>query len=376
MILRGISIFCVFLTLLVAGPLAHGLELKVWQPAGYDFSFVIPVRDGETPAQAVENYLTTLESKPDMKSYARTFREHVKSSTFADLPVNSEKVMALGMTTTIKPDALNDHVPQPAKMHRLMDPVTSRGAVGYVYPAGSTLGLNEAERAEFQKLLATKFDLLLSPGGYDIDPTQYGHPNTKSEGVRPNLDEDQVRILRSYMKDSHGFYFGICRGAQAGAVAQGCPLIQHLPDEVGTTVRHGANATNSDPGTHRVRKLKVPRNSPTARVFGSDKEFTTTQSIHHQAANPKLKSKGVRITAISPEDKVVEMMEYLDERRNIKGMGAQYHPERDTNDVKNRVYSVVYEEAEKARDRRLGRAGPLRGHPKPYNSCALNFSSL
>lgn len=114
-ILRSIFQSCVFFTLLLAGPAAHSLELKVWQPAGYDFSFVIPVRDGETPAQAVENYLTTLESKPDMKSYARTFREHVKSSTFTDLPSNPEKVMALGMTTTIKPDALNDHVPSPPR---------------------------------------------------------------------------------------------------------------------------------------------------------------------------------------------------------------------------------------------------------------------
>src|SRR3954463_9722571 len=81
-------------------------------------------------------------------------------------------------------------------------------------------------------------DGLLLAGGGDVQPTTDGaaaHPTF--DPAEPGRDEYEFELVRrAFERDLP--LFAICRGIQVLNVARGGSLIQHIPDEVGTTVDH------------------------------------------------------------------------------------------------------------------------------------------
>lgn len=157
-------------------------------------------------------------------------------------------------------------------------------------------------------------DLLVLPGGADVDPTRYGQEPSLYTG-NPNI------ILEYFDKFKLPKYIelgtnilGICRGMQSLAVTFGASLIQEI-------------------GAHEYSTKS--RSELSHKVFIEDEDFPVeftkkhakgryieTNSLHHQAVDESSTIKTpIKITG-KTEDGTVEMI-----RIGSNIVGVQYHPE-------------------------------------------------
>ncbi len=183
-----------------------------------------------------------------------------------------------------------------------------------------------APPADTAKLIAGCQGVLLPGSGADVNPHKYGQDPIEecaaSDVARENVDE----LL---LQDAHNMgkpILAICFGTQMLNVWRGGTLVQHL---AGVPVNHAAGravavahtaavvpdsllgqiATVEDP-PERDGLLRLPINSS-----------------HHQSVDTP--GDGLRISARSPEDGVVEAIEGTPE--GVGGnfvLGVQWHPER------------------------------------------------
>jgi putative glutamine amidotransferase len=81
----------------------------------------------------------------------------------------------------------------------------------------------------------TDLDLLVLPGGADVNPLRYNEPpgfyTDKPDIVKEYFD---VFVLPKYIEQRTPI-FGICRGAQTIAISFGCSLLQHMYHETNTS---------------------------------------------------------------------------------------------------------------------------------------------
>ena len=154
-----------------------------------------------------------------------------------------------------------------------------------------------------------KFDGLLLPGGWDVNPSRYGKTLIPQETVDDELDSIQFAVLEDFLRAGKPV-LGICRGHQLLNVAFGGTLIQDLP---------GAENHRSLPdGADNVHPVSLVPGSSLYRIYGSS---CPVNSSHHQGVERL--AKGFRITARS-EDGVVEAIEH----ESLPVWGVQWHPER------------------------------------------------
>src|ERR1700694_5190181 len=89
-------------------------------------------------------------------------------------------------------------------------------------PAPAELGAGDTER------LLSGIDGLLMPGGWDVDPGEYGEAREGAEeGVDPALARTESALGRGAVAGGVPV-FGICRGQQVINVALGGSLMQHI----------------------------------------------------------------------------------------------------------------------------------------------------
>ena len=113
-------------------------------------------------------------------------------------------------------------------------------------------------------------------------------------------------VIRRYASSKP--ILGICRGEQLLNVVLGGSLIQDIPTQVDTVVKHSGGA---------LHRIGVEKGSVLYKLFGEDS--LTVNSSHHQAVNRV--APGVRVTAHAP-DGIVEAYEYGD-----RLIAVQFHPE-------------------------------------------------
>ena len=180
------------------------------------------------------------------------------------------------------------------------------------------------------KLIADCQGILLPGSGADVNPQKYGQetdPETApADPARENVDE----LL---LQDAHNMgkpIFTICFGTQMLNVWRGGTLIQHL---TGMPVNHKAGRTVGVAHTASVAadsllgSLAAAQNPPTEAGFLR----LPVNSSHHQAIG--IAGDGLRVTARSPEDGVVEAIENTPDA--VGGpfvLGVQWHPERTFDD--------------------------------------------
>jgi putative glutamine amidotransferase len=169
------------------------------------------------------------------------------------------------------------------------------------------LRVTGVEPAETAALLG-QFDGFLLPGGWDIDPAEYGEPpQREAELVDHQLDRMEIALVRAAV-EARTPVFGICRGQQLINVALGGSLWQHIEG-------HDMHGHPRDLLAHSVT---IDAHSGMAKAVRDS--TVMVNSLHHQAV--KQPADGLRVTARSP-DGVIEALESPDGAV----IAVQCHPE-------------------------------------------------
>lgn len=160
-------------------------------------------------------------------------------------------------------------------------------------------------------------DAVLLSGGVDIDPERYGaerHPATQKPDT--GRDEAEMALVRWAVDDDHPL-LGICRGNQVLNVALGGTLIQDIPSQVSSPLRHDIDS--AQPGGHHAHEVEIDPNSRLADILGANK--VPVNSMHHQAIDQV--APALQVTACAP-DGIVEGLE-LPSKHFV--LSVQWHPE-------------------------------------------------
>lgn len=213
--------------------------------------------------------------------------------------------IAIPEPTSDEPDYNQRSLPQ------YVAAVEAAGAEAVVIPLSET-------QASVAKLLASVQGILLPGSGHDVDPARYGEtpaPETASnDAARAVVDELLLKDAFDHRKP----ILAICHGTQTLNVWRGGSLIQDLKTPV-----------NHRPGREVVEAHPVrikPGSRLTAILAHAGEPDAQVNSSHHQAIREVGNS--LRVTAVSPNDGVVEAIE-LDASDHFV-VGVQWHPERTT----------------------------------------------
>ena len=163
-----------------------------------------------------------------------------------------------------------------------------------------------ADEASAEALLKTVDGVIFS-GGPDLDPSYYGETVWNETVEIDTLRDISDLLLMRAALASRKPIMAICRGEQLMNVVLGGTLIQDIPTQVDTLVKHKG-------AWHRIG---VEKGSVLYRLFGTDS--LTVNSSHHQAV--KTLAPGIRVTAYA-DDGIIEAYEYGDQV-----IAFQFHPE-------------------------------------------------
>lgn len=153
---------------------------------------------------------------------------------------------------------------------------------------------------------------LLLSGGTDLNPRLYGSaPQPEDEPADDERDALEAGLLAEALEADLPI-LAICRGMQLCNVAHGGTLIQHLNSPI-------HRVKGGDPAA-AVHQIDVEGGTRLAAILGEG--VHGVNSRHHQAVGRI--GKGLRVTARSIPDGVVEAME-RDDRRFV--VAVQWHPE-------------------------------------------------
>jgi putative glutamine amidotransferase len=149
-------------------------------------------------------------------------------------------------------------------------------------------------------------DAVLLPGGIDVDPAAYGErPREGLKDVDAELDELELGLARAAYERRLPL-FGVCRGQQVINVALGGTLYQDLALDRATTMAH---ASPKELGRdHIAHEIEITPGSHLHAALGADR--LDVNSHHHQAV--RRVAPGLRVTALSPKDGIIEGLESED----------------------------------------------------------------
>jgi putative glutamine amidotransferase len=320
------------------------IRLVVWSPPGHMYSYVLPVREGESFPQAVARYQQGVNMNPDLRE--NIFRKPLalKNGSLSSFLLEADSPKALLLA-----NKAGDFTAAQEYLKNAALPLRSRGIKPYVLPISADLGLSQEEAAEFRSVISRKFDLLVGMGGDDAHPNLY---KEKIVYAKPDLsltrDISETNLIRDFLKEERGFYLGICRGSQLLGVISGCPLTQDI--EKITGVKGHGN------GFHPAY-IDQEASVHFSAIFPGKSEITVN-TLHHQAVQPVANSP-LRVV-LWDGNGIVEGTEL----ESGFGIGVQSHPELMPAEVKTPFFDHIAEEAKAA----YGRRHRLR--------CAETFSSI
>jgi putative glutamine amidotransferase len=170
--------------------------------------------------------------------------------------------------------------------------------VDYFSDWGDVMLLSPMKLENFEKILPL-LDLVVLPGGQDVNPLNYGAiPSSFSGSSNPYLEYFDQKMLPLVFAAKIPV-FGICRGLQTLNVAFGGTLIQNI--------NHPTSAYRTQ-DAHSVKTEK-----PLALKF-------KVNSMHHQAVN--MLGAGLEVIATS-EDGFIEAIKH----QSLPIAAVQWHPE-------------------------------------------------
>jgi gamma-glutamyl-gamma-aminobutyrate hydrolase PuuD len=155
-------------------------------------------------------------------------------------------------------------------------------------------------------------DGVVFSGGADVDPATYGadaHPLTDAPQQR--RDRGELALLQAALARDLPV-LAICRGSQLLNVLRGGDLVQHLPDEVGSSDHRQTAGVFSD------HDVTVARETRLGSLVG---EHATVKSSHHQGLGRL--GEGL-VESARAGDGTVEALEDPSKRF---ALGVLWHPE-------------------------------------------------
>ncbi len=210
---------------------------------------------------------------------------------------------------------------------------------------------NNEISAQFRKMFDNSIGVIFF-GGPDIPPSVYGEENTKSVVIDPErhyfeasflfhlLGGYQNENIKPFLEDRPDYLVtGFCLGMQTMNVATGGTLIQDIPSEIygAETAEETVNIGRENLHRNYWQEISDDDNFMGINLhtiqftdhpfFGEavkTRKYVTTRvlSSHHQAAD-KI-GKGLAVTALSPDGKIVEGIAH-NKYKNV--FAVQFHPE-------------------------------------------------
>ena len=161
-------------------------------------------------------------------------------------------------------------------------------------------------------------DGLVTIGGVDVDPAQYGEER-HARLSRTDSDRDAAEIAITRLALDQGRpLLAICRGAQVMNVACGGSLLQHIPEREPHRGPRGVDAS----GWHEVA---VKPGTLLERI--ADAGPLHVNSRHHQAITPDRLAAGLTEAGRTDEGGLT-VIEAIEAPGHPFALGVQWHPER------------------------------------------------
>lgn len=191
---------------------------------------------------------------------------------------------------------------------RYCDAIEDAGGLPIVIP-------HSRSRTQIRHLLKRIDGLLISGGGFDIDPAYYSEqPIAKLGKINRQRTFTELGAIALGLKRDLPM-LGICGGAQAINVALGGSLYQDIPTQCPAALKHQQEELSDNYG-HIV---EVARGTLLYKICRCRKLNVNT--THHQAIH-KI-GEGIAINAIAPDG----LIEGIESKNHSFVLGLQWHPE-------------------------------------------------
>jgi putative glutamine amidotransferase len=221
---------------------------------------------------------------------------------------------------------------QREKYERYCDGVRRAGGE----PVEVSLALSPDELKE----TAESLDALVLPGSpADVEPSSYRAARRPECGDSdPNREQTDFALLKHAFAE-HKPVLAICYGVQSLNVFLGGSLIQDIPSEIRTEVKHVWKTGTAEP----FHLIRIEPGSRLAQLAG--KKELRVNSSHHQSVLQV--GRGLRVTAHAP-DEVIEAVEWTGDSNWVTGV--QWNPERmiDSDSLAQALFSELVKAVHKA----------------------------
>jgi putative glutamine amidotransferase len=195
--------------------------------------------------------------------------------------------------------------------------ILNRSYVGALRGAGAEVVLLPTGSPPPSETTLRHIDGVLLPGGPDVDPQRYGEERRPElGGVDAELDRLELSLAAWAVEQGRPL-LGICRGQELVNVALGGTLYQDI--EADNASQHQHDVPMELGFDHLDHWIDIDFDSHLGQIVGAP--TLQVNSAHHQAV--KQPAAGLRVTATSREDGIVEALESPDGRI----LTVQCHPE-------------------------------------------------
>lgn len=326
------------LALLISTSAWAELRFAVWSPPGYKYSYIVPVREGESLERAVGRYQGAVNNNHDLRTNLIPRPLKIKAGKITDFA--GEKNQARALIVANKADDMlreQEFIKYPG------NPLNSRGVKPYVLPLGAHLGLTQNEFSELHDKIKAEFDLVQGIGGDDWFTKLYGE---KVNGARGSMswerDHAELQLYRTVAEGEEGPFISLhCRAMQGFCVAHDEKMIQDIPKELGLEYHQE--------GTHKIR-IDLDKSRHLKKIYPWGEEIWVN-TLHHQAVDmpPGVEENEIFRVVARDLHGVVEFIEL----KNGRGIGSQFHPELMSGKHLNPYYDYVADQAKAAYRRRV-----------------------
>lgn len=168
--------------------------------------------------------------------------------------------------------------------------------------------------------VVTWCDGVLLPGGVDVHPARYGEaPHPTVTEVNEARDEYEIALARAVLEADVPL-LAICRGIQVLNVAGGGTLVQDIPSQITTDVKHAVvNPKNAI--AHEVWVTPGSLLWALMRESIEEGDALKVNSRHHQSVQRL--APGFEVTATAPDG----IIEAIERKTGRFCLGVQWHPE-------------------------------------------------